>query len=233
MSGETWAAWRAVLMAAWGEPLEADELEIFQRLSGRQAPPVKRVEEFWGVVGRRGGKSRSMSTLAAYIGGLCDHSDALSPGERGVVTLIAPDQRQSRILLDYAEGAFLASPILKQLIDGRTSDTLSLTTGIDLEVRSCVVPQAARCDECRRAGGRGGVLALGRDRANPDVEILNAVRPIACDDEGAVDRHRLAVCEEGRGLEHLFEAFRREGRPVHSGCAWDEPGPEPGARTRR
>ena len=75
-----------------------------------------------------------MSTLAVFIAGLCDH-DALTRGERGVVTMIAPDQRQARILLDYAEGAFEASPILKQLVSRRIADTLSLTNGIDLEVR--------------------------------------------------------------------------------------------------
>ena len=51
------------------------------------------------MVGRRGGKSRAMATLAAYVGGLCKHS--LVRGETGVVLLIAPDQRQAKIALDY------------------------------------------------------------------------------------------------------------------------------------
>ena len=32
-----------------------------------------------------GGKSRAMSVLATYIAGLRDHSDALVPGEKGVL----------------------------------------------------------------------------------------------------------------------------------------------------
>ena len=83
-----------------------------------------------------GRQSRAIATLAAYIGGLCDHRAVLAPGERGVVLCIAPDQRQARIILNYATAAFEATPIMRQLIANRTAETLSLTTGIDVEVRA-------------------------------------------------------------------------------------------------
>ena len=117
-----------------------------------------------------------MATLAAYIAGLCDHSDASSPGETGRCSMIAPDQRQSRLLLDYAEAAFETSPILRQLIRVRNADTLSLNNGIDLEVRSAsfrrlrgVTNIAILADEA--------AYWLSEESANPDTEILNAVRP--------------------------------------------------------
>ena len=50
--------------------------------------------------------------------------------------LIAPDKKQAKVLLDYAEGTLEATPILKQLILSRTAETLTLKTGITLEVRS-------------------------------------------------------------------------------------------------
>ena len=62
-----------------------------------------------------------MATLATYIAGLCDHSDALVPGERGVLLCVALDQRVAKIILDYAEACFEHSPILKQLIASRTA----------------------------------------------------------------------------------------------------------------
>jgi hypothetical protein len=49
--------------------------------------------------------------LAAYIGGLCTH-DSLVRGERGVLLMIAADQRQSDVVLDYTEAAFRGSPVL-------------------------------------------------------------------------------------------------------------------------
>jgi hypothetical protein len=58
-----------------------------------------------------------MATLATYIAGLCDHCDALVPGERGVLLCVALDQRVAKIILDYAKACFERSPILKQLSD--------------------------------------------------------------------------------------------------------------------
>src|SRR5262245_42881832 len=61
--GPSWLGWRALLLAAMGEPLREDELAIFRKLTEREQPPVKRVSELVGVIGRRGGKSRSIATL--------------------------------------------------------------------------------------------------------------------------------------------------------------------------
>src|SRR4029450_114341 len=84
LAGPSWHAWRSLLLAAMGEPLQPDELETFTRFTGRSTPPAQRVDELWCCVGRRGGKSRAMSTLAVYLAGLCDYSDmkALSPAKR-------------------------------------------------------------------------------------------------------------------------------------------------------
>jgi hypothetical protein len=69
LGGESWQAWRALLIAAMGE----EEREIFRKLTGREREPDQRVEELVCVVGRRGGKSRAMATLACYVAGLCEH----------------------------------------------------------------------------------------------------------------------------------------------------------------
>jgi ABC-type antimicrobial peptide transport system ATPase subunit len=49
-----------------------DEREIFTKLTGRFREPLQRVDQFAAVIGRRGGKSRGIATLATYIAGLCD-----------------------------------------------------------------------------------------------------------------------------------------------------------------
>jgi hypothetical protein len=173
---DSWKAWRIILIAAMGEALTDDERPTFTALTGgREHEPLERVEEFCAVIGRRGGKSRSMATLAAYIGGLCSHQ--LVPGETGVVLLIAPDQRQAKIALDYCTAIFEQSPILRQLIANRTADTLELTNGISIEVRSA---------NFRRLRGPTYIAAICDEAAfwfsdewstNTDSEIINAVRP--------------------------------------------------------
>jgi hypothetical protein len=176
LAGPSWHAWRSLLLAANGERLTDAEMLTFTKYTGRTKAPEKRVDELWCAIGRRGGKSRAMATMAAYYGGLCDYSRKLARGERGLVLLIAQDKRAAKVSLDYAEGAFDSTPMLRQLIKERRREELVLDNGITIEVRAptfrgvrgvtCVV---AICDE----------IAFWRseESANPDDEILHAVRP--------------------------------------------------------
>src|SRR5262245_4383100 len=177
LSGDSWAPWRTLLIASMGEELTEVERLTFRAITGREREPLQRVHELAAVIGRRGGKSRSMATLATYIAALCDHSDALVPGEHGVLLCVALDQRVAKIILDYAEACFERSPILKQLIVNRTADALELSNGISLEVRPA---------SFRKLRGPTYVAVLADELAfwyvdaayaNPDVEILNAVEP--------------------------------------------------------
>ena len=85
LAGDSWAAWRTLLLAAMGEALTDEERQIFKQLTGREREPNTRVEEFVGVIGRRGGKSRAISVLSTYIAGLCKHPN-LVRGEKGTLS---------------------------------------------------------------------------------------------------------------------------------------------------
>jgi hypothetical protein len=106
---------------------------------------------------------------------LCQHP-SLVRGERGVLLCVAADQRQADVILDYADASFRASPVLSQLIEGRTQRELRLNNGIDIEVRAA---------DYRRLRGLTFIAVIADEvafwssdySANPDDEILNAVRP--------------------------------------------------------
>src|SRR4051812_2698854 len=53
LTGEDWAAWRAILKAAFCLPLDDTELLTYQRLTGRDTPPEAPVLELWLCCGRR------------------------------------------------------------------------------------------------------------------------------------------------------------------------------------
>jgi hypothetical protein len=205
LHGKSWSTWKAVLLAVMGEKLTADELEIFHRVAGeRTDPPPRRADEFAAVVGRRGGKDRSTSVIAAYIAGLCDHSDALVPGERPVLLCIAPDQRQATVQLNYIEAAFRRSPMLSTLVEGGTKDTLRLTNGIDIEVRAahfrrirgltCVAVVASEC-----------AFWFTDEAANADTDILAAVRPTLATTQGPLILISTPYARRGE----LWEIYRR------------------------
>lgn len=176
LAGDSWRAWRILLIAAMGEPLSDDERAVFTQLTGREHEPGQRVEELVGVVGRRGGKSRAISTLATYVAGLCDHRDVLAPGETGVVLCIAPDQRQAAITLDYTTAAFEATPLMRQLIAAKTADALTLNNGIRVEVRAASF-RRLRGPTYATVIADEAAFWRSDESANPDTEILNAVRP--------------------------------------------------------
>jgi hypothetical protein len=177
LPGDSWRPWRVLLIAAMGEPLTDAERVLFGEMTGREREPLELVEEVWAVVGRRGGKTRAAGTLAAYVGALCDHSEYLAPGERGALPILAASLSQAMRAFMHAKAILQHSPILRQQIDGEpTSDTIRLKTGIDIEVkpanfrtvRSITAP-AAICDEV--------AFWMIENSANPDTEILNALRP--------------------------------------------------------
>jgi hypothetical protein len=175
LSGDSWQAWRVVLIAAMGEALTDDERVIFKRLTGRECEPGERVDELAAVVGRRGGKSRALAAFATYVAALCEHR--LVPGERGLVLIVAQNQRAARVVLHYAEACFDAAPALAALVVGRSDSAIELKGGVALEVRwqsfravRGFTLCAAVCDE---------VAFWWSDDcyANPDVETLAALRP--------------------------------------------------------
>jgi len=93
--GPSWDRWRAVLKAAYGEPLTPAEAALFREVAERD-PPTRQVGELWCVVGRRGGKD-SVASGIATIAALGDYSDRLRPGERASVMCLASTRDQATI----------------------------------------------------------------------------------------------------------------------------------------
>ena len=58
LSGDSWQAWRTLLIAAMGEELIDAERPIFTRLTGREREPLLRVSELTAVVGPSGASDR-------------------------------------------------------------------------------------------------------------------------------------------------------------------------------
>ena len=200
LAGDTWASWRTLLLAIAGEPLHPDELATFTKLTGRVTPPTSWAKEFWGVVGRRGGKSRAMGILSAYLATLCKFP-MLARGERGVVLIIANNQQQASGILGYAYGALEESPILSQSIVRKTTDLIELKGNIFIQVRAASF-----------RGLRGATLVAAlldeiaffmpdESSSNPDTEIVGAVKPAL--DARPIDGDKQSLCAQGRAMGSL------------------------------
>lgn len=58
----TWHGWRVFLCALFALPMDQDDLELYQRCTGRTDVPVEPATEAWLVCGRRAASMRTGST---------------------------------------------------------------------------------------------------------------------------------------------------------------------------
>jgi hypothetical protein len=205
VAGPSWDTWKALLIASRGEPLTEAELALYKARTARDEAPDAPVDEMWLIAGRRSGKTASSAALAMYLAALCDWSDSLSRGERGTMLFLAQSQRTAKVAFRYAQAAFDEVPALKKLVTNVTQDTIELKTGIDLEIRSASF-RGLRGITCV------GVLAdeiaywfSDETSANPDSEILAALRPSLATTGGPL----IAISSPYGRKGEMWETFRK------------------------
>jgi hypothetical protein len=212
LGGDSWLAWRVLLIAAMGEPLTDEERPIFAKLTGRGREPGERVDELWCVVGRRGGKSRAIAALLVYLATMVDYCSQLVLGERGVVLCLARTQEQSQVVLEYVAGIIEAAPILAKMVIRRAADSLTLFN------RGATIVIAVRAASFRSVRGLTCVAAVADEiafwqaedaSANPDVEILRAVRPTLLTTHGPL----IAISSPYARKGELWTTFKRDYGP--------------------
>lgn len=176
--GPSFRLWRAIVAGIFGEPCPADTdpAEVLA-LVGRASWPEAPCREFWGIAGRRSGKSAVLAGIAVAVAALRDYRPHLAPGERATVMLIAGDKRQARVLHRYVVGLLEASPLLRPLVETVTRERVDLSNrcSVEVHIRSfrALRGYAVSCavlDEL-------GFWLADETSANPAVEVLNALRP--------------------------------------------------------
>jgi hypothetical protein len=209
LSGDSWQAWRVMLTSIAGEELTEGERTVFESLTGRDREPGQPVEAFWGIIGRRGGKTRAMAVLSAYLAACVDYRAVLGPGERGKLPLMAANTVQARQAFDFIQGVFEESPALHGLVENVTADAIELRTRVDITVRPAshrtirgITAVAAICDEMSS-------WYANEESANPAKEVLRALRPALSTTHGP-----LVVISTPRAKSGpLYDAFKRHYGP--------------------
>ena len=174
--GDTWQAWRVFLAALFALPMDEDQLALYRHHTGRETAPTVPFKEAALIIGRRGGKSRVLALIAVFLACFGDYAPHLAPGEMATVAVIAADRRQARSIFRYVIGLLKAVPMLADMVEAETADTITLTSRVQVEIGTASLRTtrgysyaAVLCDE----------IAFWRseDSANPDTEIMAAIRP--------------------------------------------------------
>ena len=204
--GESWRPWRAFLTALFSLPMEDSALAQYRALTCRDSPPAVAFAEAAVIVGRRGGKSRVLALIAVYLACLRDYTPYLAPGEVATIAVLAANRSQARSIFRYVSGLLNAVPMLKALIEDETGEAIGLANRVVIEISTASFRTtrgysfaAVLCDE----------IAFWRSdetSANPDVEILRALRPGMASIPGSI---LLLASSPYAKRGSLYAAFRR------------------------
>jgi hypothetical protein len=173
---DSWQAWRVFLAALFALPMSEAELAIYRRCTGRDAPPAARLNEAWLICGRRSGKSFTLATIAVFLACFFDWRPFLGPGEIATIMIIARDRRQARVIKRFITGLLQAVPMLQRVLVDETAEIVTLKNRVSIEIHTA---------SFRSTRGYAIVAALldevsffpTDDAAEPDVEVINAIRP--------------------------------------------------------
>ncbi|WP_377894205.1 terminase large subunit domain-containing protein [Alteromonas sp. R78001] len=174
---ECWDNWRVLLKAFYALPLEESDFPVYEQLTQRKNAPVQPFKELFLIIGRRGGKSQNAALIAVYEAFFNNYTNTLSAGEMATVMVIAADRKQARSVFRYIKGLVDSCPMLKQMVVRENTESLELSNRSVIEITtashrktrgytcSCVI-----ADEL-------AFWMTAAESANPDKEIINALRP--------------------------------------------------------
>ena len=136
--GDSWEAWRAILSGAFNLPMTDTQKEHFNALAGGREPPKKRVRELFVISGRRCSKSHTTAATAIYLATLGFEieglKDRLSVGEKPVISILAVDRSQAKVIFNYVRGMLEASPVFSAMIHKQYAESIELSNSVCIEV---------------------------------------------------------------------------------------------------
>ena len=193
----------------YGLPLDKQELALFQRITALPGPVQAALLELWLAVGRRGGKSQVAALVAVYEAAFKDYSDRLSPGEVATIMVIAQDRKQARTVMRYVSGLLHSNPMLERMIYREQQETIELTNRTVIEVQTASF-RAVRGYTVACVIADEIAFWRSDESANPDREIINALRPAMA----TLDGKLIALSSPYAKRGALWDTYRRHyGKP--------------------
>jgi hypothetical protein len=203
---KSWKPWRTFLAALFAEGPQGDDLETYRACTGREAWPTAPFTEAVTIVGRRGGKSRILALIATYLATIVDYGPHLAAGEVATVAILAADRTQARSIFRFVVGFLQASPLLEQLIMNRDAETIELRNRVVIEITTASFRAARGYSYAAVLADEVAFWRSDESSANPDVEILRALRPGLASIPGAM---LLIASSPYAKRGELYAAFRR------------------------
>ncbi|HEX2941524.1 MAG TPA: hypothetical protein VHO91_10785, partial [Rhodopila sp.] len=173
----SWGAWRAFLRALFALPMDEAALALYRHHTGRQEPPAAPFTEAALICGRRGGKSRVLALIAVYLACFRDYAPYLAPGEIATIPIVAADRRQARTIFRYVLGLLNNVPALAAMKGDETNESVEVNGNVVIEIHTASYRGVRGYTLAAVLIDEVAFLRSEDTSANPDMEILAAVRP--------------------------------------------------------
>lgn len=183
---KSWENWTIALRCLYGLPIKPKYEELVKQCTGRsiESMPEEGFDEALFLVGRRGGKSRIASIIGSFEATFTGKEDLMGLGEKGMVSVISPSLKQSRVIDSYLRAVF-DLPEFEDDIVRDTRSVLELENKVSIE---CLV------GDFRRVRGYTMLAALvdelafmgltEESKVKSDTELIRAVRPALATTKG-------------------------------------------------
>jgi hypothetical protein len=202
----SWAAWKVFLAALFAEAAGPGDLDVYRARTGRTAWPAAPFTEAAVIVGRRGGKSRTLALIAVYLACFRSYDQFLAPGEVATIGILAVDKGQARTIFRFVLGLLKAVPMLEPLIVRRDSETIELSNRVHIEIATASFRSTRGYSYAAVLADEVAFWRSDETSLNPDVEILRALRPGLASIPGAM---LLMASSPYSQRGELYNAYRR------------------------
>lgn len=177
----TWQNWNIFLRALYGLKIKPKYAPLVKQCAGRsiESLPTEGFDTALCLVGRRGGKSKIASVIAAYESVLAGREGNLSVGETGMSAFISASKKQARVGKNYIRAIMEQTPLLEnEVVPGGTKESFELANGIVVEmmtgdyrnVRNYSLTSVVISEICFM-----GILE--ESKVKTDTELIRAIKP--------------------------------------------------------
>jgi hypothetical protein len=172
----SWDSWRIFLKSLFALPMGKKELELYKHHTGRTSRPREPARAAWLICGRHSGKSFITALVATYLAAFKSYQQYLGPGEVATIPGLASDRKQSRVLMRYCKGLLEGVSLLSRMITNIKAEFIELENNTVIEIHTASLA-SVRGYSCPCMFLDELAFWASEDSANPDVEILGALRP--------------------------------------------------------
>ena len=204
--GASWSRWKVFLAALFGEPPGPGDLEVYRELTGRTSWPTEPLTEAAVIVGRRGGKSRTLALIAVYLACFRSYDQYLAAGEVATIGVLAVDKSQARAIFRFVHGLLKAVPMLEPMIVRRDAETIELSNRVHIEIGTASFRSTRGYTYAAVLADEVAFWRSDETSLNPDVEILRALRPGMLSIPGSV---LIMASSPYAQRGELYNAFRK------------------------